>query len=588
MSDQFLLSLTIVSLLGLFIWGKFRYDALAAGALLVLIILGVIPSNQAFNGFAHPAVITVALVLIISQGLKNSGLTGLVGKIIGGRSFTKFQFLISLLFIAAILSSFINNIGALAILLPITLNVCQKMDWHPSRFLMPLAFACILGGMNTTIGTPPNIIISEYKSTISDSGFNFFDFSYVGLVITILSILFISVIGNKFIQLRENSSAGSSLIDLKGYLFEVLVNDSSSAIGMTLSAFKKEAGEDTEVIGIVSDTGGVKKVKNNTRIKAGQILVIKTPPDEVGSILDVFDFSIPKELHSFEDEDLEEIEAMITPGSRLIGRKYEFFLKLAYEELNLLGLWRKGAKYRTRLTRETFKAGDVLLLGIRDLEEEDVTNKIKHLGLMPLRQRELQTIPSRSRLLKGLIFFTISIILVALNFLPTAAAFLLCVLGFARIRIIDSNFYRDIDWPIIIMLAAMIPIGTALQTTGLSDVISSNISLYASDMSLFWLLFLILIVTMATTDIINNAATAVIMAPISAGIAIELGYAIEPFLMVVAVGASCAFLTPIGHQCNTVIMGPGNYKFTDYWRLGLPLDLLIIAVSVPMILFVWT
>jgi di/tricarboxylate transporter len=588
MSDQHLLSITILSLLGLFIWGKFRYDALAASALVVLIILGVIPTNQAFDGFAHPAVITVALVLIISQGLKNSGLTGLVGKIIGGKSFTQFQFLISLLFIAAILSSFINNIGALAILLPITLNICQKMDWHPSRFLMPLAFACILGGMNTTIGTPPNIIISEYKSTISDSGFNFFDFSYVGLSVTVLSILFISIIGNKFIQLRENSNSGSSLIDLKGYLFEVLVNESSSAIGMTLSAFKKEAGEDTEVLGIVSESGGVKKVANNLRIKEGQILVIKTPPDEVSSILDIFDFSIPKELHSFEDEDLEEIEAMITPGSRLIGRKYEFFLKLAYEELNLLGLWRKGAKYRTRLTRETFKAGDVLLLGVRDLDEEDVTNKIKHLGLMPLRQRELQTIPSRSRLLKGLIFFSTSIALVAFNVLPTAAAFLLCVLGFARIRIIDSNFYRDIDWPIIVMLAAMIPIGTALQTTGLSDVISSNISFYAANMSLFWILFLILIVTMATTDIINNAATAVIMAPISAGIAIELGYDIEPFLMVVAVGASCAFLTPIGHQCNTIIMGPGNYKFTDYWRLGLPLDILIITVSIPMILFVWT
>ena len=588
MTDQHLLSITIVSLLGFFIWSKFRYDALAAGALVILIILGVIPANQAFDGFAHPAVITVALVLIISQGLKNSGLTGLVGKVIGGRSFTKFQFLISLLFIAAILSSFINNIGALAILLPITLNICQKMNWHPSRFLMPLAFACILGGMNTTIGTPPNIIISEYKSTISDSGFNFFDFSYVGLAITVLSIFFISIIGNKFIQLRDDGGSGSSLIDLKGYLFEVEVNESSSAIGMTLSAFKKEAGEDTEVLGIVNETGGVKKVKNNLRIKAGQILVIKTPPDDISSILDVFDFSIPKELHSFDDDDLEEIEAMITPGSRLIGRKYEFFLKLAYEELNLLGLWRKGAKYRTRLTRETFKAGDVLLLGVRDLDEEDVTNKIKHLGLMPLMQRELQTIPSRSRLLKGLIFFMVSIILVALNILPTAAALLLCVLGFARIKIIDSNFYRDIDWPIIIMLAAMIPIGTALQTTGLSDVISSNISLLAADMSLFWLLFLILIITMATTDIINNAATAVIMAPISAGIGLELGYAIEPFLMVVAVGASCAFLTPIGHQCNTVVMGPGNYKFADYWRLGLPLDMLIIIISIPMILFVWT
>ena len=588
MSDQSILSIAIITLLGLFIWSKYRYDALAAGALVILIILGVIPANQAFDGFAHPAVITVALVLIISQGLKNSGLTGLVGKLIGGRSFTKFQFLICLLFIAAVLSSFINNIGALAILLPITLNICQKMGWHPSRFLMPLAFACILGGMNTTIGTPPNIIISEYKSTISEAGFNFFDFSYVGLSITVLSIIFIAVIGNRLIRLRDDAASGSSLIDLKGYLFEVEVNESSSAIGMTLSAFKKEAGEDTEVLGIVNENGGVKKVKNNLRIKAGQILVIKTPPDDISSILNVFDFSIPKELHSFEDDDLEEIEAMITPGSRLIGRKYDFFLKLAYEELNLLGLWRKGAKYRTRLTRETFKAGDVLLLGIRDLDEEDVTNKIKHLGLMPLMQRELQTIPSRSRLLKGIVFFLISIILVTFNILPTAAAFLLCVLGFARIRIIDSNFYRDIDWPIIIMLAAMIPIGTALQTTGLSDIISTNISNIAGDMSLFWLLFVILVITMATTDIINNAATAVIMAPISAGIGMQLGYDIEPFLMVVAVGASCAFLTPIGHQCNTVVMGPGNYKFTDYWRLGLPLDILIIAVSIPMILFVWT
>jgi di/tricarboxylate transporter len=588
MSDQHLLSITIISLLCMFIWSKFRYDALAAGALVILIVIGVIPANQAFDGFAHPAVITVALVLIISQGLKNSGLTGLVGKLIGGKSFTKFQFLISLLFIAAILSSFINNIGALAILLPITLNICQKMNWHPSRFLMPLAFACILGGMNTTIGTPPNIIISEYKSSISDSGFNFFDFSYVGLAITVLSIFFIALVGNRFIQLRDDSTTGSSLIDLKGYLFEVEVNEESSAIGMTLSAFKKEAGEDTEVLGIVNENGGVKKVKNNLRIKAGQILVIKTPPDDISSILSVFDFSIPKELHSFDDDDLEEIEAMITPGSRLIGRKYDFFLKLAYEELNLLGLWRKGSRYRTRLTRETFKAGDVLLLGVRDLDEEDVTNKIKHLGLMPLMQRELQTIPSRSRLLKGIIFFLISIILVTFNILPTAAAFLLCVLGFARIRIIDSNFYREVDWPIIIMLAAMIPIGTALQTTGLSEVISSNISNIAADMSLFWLLFLILIITMATTDIINNAATAVIMAPISAGIGMQLGYDIEPFLMVVAVGASCAFLTPIGHQCNTVVMGPGNYKFTDYWRLGLPLDILIIAVSIPMILFVWT
>ena len=590
MNDQYLLSLTLISLLGLFIWGKIRYDALAIGALFVLVVLEIIPANEAFAGFAHPAVVTVALVLVISQGLKNSGLTGLVGKVVGTRTFTEFQFLICLLLIAAILSSFINNIGALAILLPITLNICQKMEWHPSKFLMPLAFACILGGMNTAIGTPPNIIISEYKASISNDGFgfNFFDFSYVGIVITLISILFIALIGNKLIFLRNKISQNKNLIDLKGYLFEVSVNKNSSAIGMTLYAFKKQAGEDTEILGIVSDSGSVKKVQNNMRIKEDQILVIKTPPDDIGNILDIFDFSIPKELHSFDEEDLEEIEVMITPGSRLIGRKYDFFLKLAFEEMNLLGLWRKGSRYRTRLTRETFRAGDVLLVGVRDLAEEDVSNKIKHLGLMPLRQRELQTIPSRSRLLKGLVFFTLSIFLVSFNYLSAAAAFLLCVLGFARIKIIDSNFYREIDWPIIVMLAAMIPIGTALQTTGLSDLIAVSISHYAADLSLFWVLFTILIVTMATTDIINNAATAVIMAPISTGIAEELGHAIEPFLMVVAVGASCAFLTPIGHQCNTVVMGPGNYKFTDYWRMGLPMDILIILVSIPMILFVWT
>ena len=587
-TEQFLLTISLVSLLALFIWGKFRYDALSMGALVALVILDVIPSADAFVGLSHPAVITVALVLVISQGLKNSGLTGLVGKLIGGKQFTEFQFLIVLLFIAAFLSSFINNIGALAILLPITLNICQRLEWHPAKFLMPLSFACILGGMNTAIGTPPNIIISEYKASIGATGFNFFDFSYVGLVITILGLLFITFIGVKLIQLRDQKNTGSSLINLKGYLFEVRVNENSELIGRTLSRFKKIAGEDFEIIGIVNDKGAVSKVKNNTKIKGNQILVIKCPPDDIGTILERFDLRIPKELHYFDDDDLEEIEAMIVPGSRLIGRKYDFFLKLAYEELNLLGLWRKGAKYRTRLTRETFKSGDVLLLGTRDLEEEDVTNKIKHLGLMPLRQRELQTIPSRSRLLKGLIFFITAISLVAFNVLSTATAFLLCVLGFARIKIIDTNFYRDIDWPIVIMLAAMIPIGTALQTTGLTEIISSNISNFAGELNQFWLLLTILIVTMATTDIINNAATAVIMAPISTGIAIELGYPIEPFLMVVAVGASCAFLTPIGHQCNTVVMGPGNYKFTDYWRLGLPLDILIIAVSIPMILFVWT
>ena len=592
--DQIVLSFTILILLGLFIWNKYRYDAISIAALVFLVAISSIPNlelniiskDDALDGFANPAVMTVALVLIISHGLKNAGLSALAGKVLAGRQFTEIQFLLCLLAVAATLSSFINNIGAMAILLPLTVSVCQKMEWHPAKFLMPLAFACILGGMNTLIGTPPNIIISEYAYQETGTGFNFFDFSKVGLAITICGILFVAFIGNKLIFLRAIPS-DEPLINLKGYMFEVEVNEGSSSAGLTLYKFKEQAGEDIEIMGVISETGSVKKVQNNMRIKEGQILVIKSPPDEIGKILNLFDFSIPDELHGIDEADLEEIEVLISPGSRLIGRKYDFFQKLAFEELNLLGLWRKGTKYRTRLTRETFKAGDVLLLGVRDLDDEEVKGKINHLGLMPIREREIEVISSRSRLLKGLVFFISSILAVAFGVLSPTISFLLCVLCFARIKIIDSNFYRSVEWPIIVMLAAMIPIGMAMQSTGLSGLIASSISNLAPNLGQAWILIIILVITMAVSDIINNAATAVIMAPISYEIALNFGYDVNAFLMVVAIGASCAFLTPIGHQCNTVVMGPGNYKFTDYWRMGLPLEILIVAIAIPMILFVW-
>lgn len=593
-TNQLVLTFTIVVLLAFFIWNKYRYDAISVAALIFLVTISSIPDlevniiniDQAFYGFANPAVMTVALVLIISQGLKNAGLSALAGKVLAGRKYTEIQFLLFLMLIAATLSSFINNIGAMAILLPLTVSVCQKMEWHPAKFLMPLAFACILGGMNTLIGTPPNIIISDYAYQQTGSGFNFFDFSKVGILITISGILFVAFIGNKLLRLRVIPN-NEPLINMKGYMFEVQVNKGSSSIGLTLFKFKKQAGEDIEIMGVISETGSIKKVKNNMRIKEGQILVIKSPPDEIGKILNLFDFSIPEDLHSFDEADLEEIEVLISPGSRLIGRNYDYFQKLAFEELNLLGLWRKGTKYRTRLTREAFKAGDVLLLGVRELDDEEVKSKIKHLGLMPIREREIEVVSSRSRLLKGMIFFLSSILFVAFEVLSPTIAFLLCVLCFARIKIINSNFYKSVEWPIIVMLAAMIPIGLAIQTTGLSSLIALNITELAPNLNQAWILIIILIITMIVSDIINNAATAVIMAPISYEIAINFGYDVNAFLMVVAVGASCAFLTPIGHQCNTVVMGPGNYKFTDYWRMGLPLEILIIAVAIPMILFVW-
>ncbi|MDB9897997.1 SLC13 family permease [Gammaproteobacteria bacterium] len=588
MSDQAILATTLVILMGLLIWGKWRYDAVTLICLAALVLLGIVPANDAFSGFGHPAVVTVALVLLISRGLQEAGMVSLAGNLISRYTLSENQYLVVIMVIAAFLSSFMNNIGAMALLLPITLSVCQKMNWNPSKFLMPLAFASILGGMNTVIGTPPNIIIAQYRQEYTGAAFNFFDYSFVGLAVSVVGILFIALIGYRFVTVRENDEDTTRLIDLKNYLFEVKVRDDSNAIGMRLSEIKKISGPETEVLGVVNETGGVSRVSMAKKIQPGQVLVIKTSPDDIASIQERLGFEIAENLNTIQESDLAEIEVMVTAGSRLIGRKHEFLKRLASDDLALLGLWRRGAKFRTRLAKEAFKVGDVLLLGVRTIDDEGVKERIKHLGLMPLMERDLQTIPSRSRLLKSLIFFTAAIALTAFNVMNIVVAFLLCVIAFISIKVLNGNLYRNIEWPVVVMLAAMIPVGQALETSGISLNIANFISTTTHGMDLPWLILMILVITMFVSDIVNNAATAVIMAPIAANLALQVGQPVEPFLMAVAVGASCAFLSPIGHQCNTLVMAPGNYKFGDYWRLGLPLECVIVAISIPMILFVWT
>ncbi|MDA9750584.1 SLC13 family permease [Gammaproteobacteria bacterium] len=586
-TDQNVLVVTICVLVGLLIWGRWRYDAVTLVALAALVLFEVIPINSAFSGFGHPAVIIVALVLLISRGLQESGFVGLIGGQLSKIPLSENQFLLVILVTAAALSSFMNNIGAMAILLPVTIAVCQQNNWNPPKFLMPLAFASILGGMNTMIGTPPNIIISQYRETYTGTSFNFFDFSFVGVAVSLLGVVFIAFLGYRLVKVRQEAGDEIKLIDLKNYLFEVRVKKDSKAIGKRLSEIKKVAGPETEVLGIVNESGAVSKVSMVTKFAHNQVLVIKTSPDDISRLQSDLDLEISEDLNTIKESDLEEIEVMVTASSRLIGRKQEFLKRLASEDLALLGLWRQGAKFRTRLSREIFRVGDVLLLGVRSIDEEGVKERIKHLGLMPLMQREMQVIPSRSRLLKSIIFFITFLLLAAFNVINIVIAFLLCVLAFIGVKVLNGNLYRSIEWPVIVMLAAMIPIGQALETTGISNNIAMFISGYTEALPVYMIILLILVVTMFVSDIINNAATAIIMAPIAANIASQLGAPVEPFLMAVAVGASCAFLSPIGHQCNTLVMAPGGYKFGDYWRLGLPLEIVIAAISVPMIMYVW-
>ena len=577
----------MVFLVALFIWGRWRYDAISLIMLSVFVVLGYIEPAKAFTGFAHPAVVTVALVLLISKGLEKSGFILLIGNQIQKFANNQMQFMVILTLFAAVLSSFMNNIGAMAMLLPITLGICQKMEWNPSKFLMPLAFASILGGMNTKIGTPPNIIISEFRNEYTESTFSFFDFSYVGIPLTLFGILFISFLGWRLITLRTINSSENPLIKIEDYLVEMTIKKGSSLIDIRAQDFRNMLDTDTAIIGQIDSSGKKIELHGNQKLFEDQILILKINPDSVADIQQQYGLDIDSENELTKIKDLGAIEAIITPKSRLIGRKNDYFKRLVGGGFSLLGLWRRGLKYRFRLANEKFKSGDVLLIANRG-EKESIASRLEMAGLMPIWQRDFDIIRDSSKVLFAFIVFLTSLALIIFNFIPIVIAFLLCVIAFVSAKLLTGeSVYRHIDWPVVILLAAMIPIGNTLSDFGITSIIASFLASYSLAIDFVWMIVIIMILTMFLSDIINNAATAVIMGPLAATLAIKINQPVEPFLMAVAIGASCAFLSPIGHQCNTLVMGPGNYKFGDYWRMGLPLEILIVIVSVPIIIFYW-
>ena len=588
MDPQLQVALIILALLGFLIWGKWRYDGVTLTALAVMVLLGLVPAKEAFLGFGHPAVITVALVLLISKALEKSGFINMIGDILRRNISGEFQFLALLMLVAGFLSSFMNNIGAMAMLLPVTIGIAQKMEWNPSKFLMPLAFASILGGMNTKIGTPPNIIISEFREDNVGRAFEFFDFAYAGFPVSFIGILFIAFLGWRLVKLREEGSEQRPLVDIQDYLIEMTIGEESNLVGKRIHELTSELGPDNVLMGVVSDKGTIRKPHHRETFEASQILVLKISPDDVAGIQTEFGLIIDPELEEqTQHGELGEIEAMITPRSRLIGRKFNYFKRMTTGVLSLLGLWRQGTKLKRRLSREIFKAGDVLLLSSRDTDER-AAEKLELIGLMPLWQRELDVVRDTSRVWQALLIFVIALIAVIFFDINIIVAFLLCVLAYAARRLLTGDgMYRHIEWPVVVMLGAMIPIGGALTSSGLTVTSANFITTYLSDVNIAWVLIVILVFTMFISDLINNAATAVIMAPVSMQVANQMGQPIEPFLMAVAVGASCAFLSPIGHQCNTLVMGPGNYRFADYWKLGLPLEILIVCISIPAIMTIW-
>jgi di/tricarboxylate transporter len=614
-AEQIQILFVLAATVGLFLWGRWRHDMVAVASLLACVIFGLVPKGDAFAGFGHPAVITVACVLVLSRMMQLSGaidiLTLYVLPAKAGRT-TSIALLAAL---AAVLSAFMNNVGALALLMPLALQTARRLDLLPGQVLMPLAFGSILGGMTTLIGTPPNLIVSSFRAELGGEGFGMFDFTPVGLGVAATGLLFVALVGWRIVPRRERADAES--FETGAYMAEVRIAKDSPIAGKSL----REIGEslaraDVQVVGQVREGLRVTAPNPGRKLMAGDILVLEAEPEGLATAVSqlglrlVGDVGHDKEAKkggsaekssgkkakessgkagavSAPSGDAGEIaltEVVARPGSDLAGRSVKDIQLRQRFGINLLALSRQGKRSVRRLRSERIREGDVLLL---QGPPGAIANFSNSYACVPLAARAVR-LPGKRQALAASLVMACSIGGAAFGLLPAAIAFAGGVLAAMALRLLPvRQVYEAVDWPVVVLLGALIPVAGAMSTTGTADVLARLLLEFAAGGNAVLALALILVITMTLSDFMNNAATAAVMCPIAIGTAVALNARPDSFLMAVAIGASCAFLTPIGHQNNTLILGPGGFRFGDYWPLGLPLEIVVVLTGLPLLLVFW-
>jgi di/tricarboxylate transporter len=591
-ADQIFLLVLLATILALFAWGRWRYDIVAFIALLVATLAGTVPVDAMFSGFGHPATVTVAMVLIISRGLRNSGAVTLIAQHVLVPQQAPSRQVGLYAGVGAFLSTMMNNVGALALLMPAALQSAAKGGHPPSRILMPLSFATILGGMVTLIGTPPNIIVATYRGGVTGTPFGMFDFTPVGAVVAVSGVVFVALIGWRLIpKAREGKGPASELFNIGDYVSEAVVPDNSKSAGRLLCELDAKAAEHEGVIlRLFRNRRRIDRPDRQQDVLAGDVLAIEASPKALDGLLSALDLKLThgkgkngKEGTLF-GADTVIMEVVVQPRSPVEGRTPAALQLRRRFAINLIGISRRGRPFGGRLSAFRLEAGDVLLL---EGDAERLHSVVSTLGCLPLASRGL-VITDRRQALLCIGLFAGAIAAATLGFVSITLALAAVAAAFVLLNVVPPrDLYSSVDWPVVVLLAALIPVGDALATTGTTTVVVSAFLGLQAGWPPALVLTTLLVLTMMLSDVINNAATAVVMAPMAIATAAGLGVSADPFLMAVAVGASCALLTPIGHQNNTLILGPGGYAFGDYWRMGLPLEFLIVIIAVPMILWVW-
>ena len=595
----------LTAAIGMFLWGKWRHDMVAAGALLACVATGLVEPAQAFSGFGHTAVITVACVLVLSRTLQTSGAVDVLTRTLLPSSAGPATSIAALTTLAALLSGFMNNVGALALLMPVALQLAARLELPPGKLLMPLAFGSILGGTTTLIGTPPNLIISGFRQSAGMSHFGMFDFTPVGAAVTVVGVAFIALIGWRLVPARNQS--GLEGFETEAYITEAHVPADSKADGLTLREVDEAVSEfDAQVLGLIRNDIRLTAPGAGRKVHANDILVLECDAETLAKVLSALGLELAEDHRSRtkddtgdgpansraeqaaethgNGEDMALVELAVLPSSSLLGRSASDLLLRTRFGLNLLAVSRQGQRFAGRLRNLRLRAGDLLLL---QGPQEALGTFASNMGCVPLAERELRIPDKRNALLSTLIMLG-AVTLAATGLTSAAVAFMGGVLASMALRTVPlRSVYESVDWPVVVLLAALLPVAGAMQDTGAANLVAGFLLDYLAQGNAIVALVVILITTMMLTDLMNNAATAAVLAPIALGAATQLNVNPDTFLMAVAIGASCAFLTPIGHQNNTLILGPGGFRFGDYWRMGLPLDLLIIATAIPLLLLVW-
>lgn len=601
--QQGLLLAILAATVLLFLSGRWRHDIVAGMALMACVLSGIIEPQQAFTGLSHPAVITVACVLILSFSLQNSGaVNALTRRLLPANAGPNLSML-ALVALGAVLSGFMNNVGAMALLMPVAIQLSQRLSLTAGQVLMPLAFGTILGGMTTLIGTPPNLIVSGFRT---ESSFSMFDFTAVGLPLALAGVLLVSLLGRFLVPVRKQQNGEG--FESGAYITEVRVHEKSKAAGKSIAQIEAALGDiDAQITGLVRKNIRLIASNPQRRIRVDDILLIEAEAAALTELLSVMNLTLEEAVELNTEESAEQAapateddndsqnssdsnaevtlgELVVLPGSSLSGRSASDIMLRTRYGLNLLALSRQGQRSVKRLRKVAIRSGDLLLLqGPADAIAEFAADN----NCVPLAERELR-LPDNKKAWQASLIMLGAIALAATGLLPAAIAFALAVLASLLLQTVPlRSVYQAIDWPVIMLLAALIPVAGAMESTGTADLLARTLLDYLAQGNALLGLGLILLITMFLSDIMNNAATAAVMCPIALGSAGALGVNPDTFLMAVAIGASCAFLTPIGHQNNTLILGPGGFRFGDYWKLGLPLELLVLAVALPLLLIAW-